>query len=139
MILLVENNSDDAELILGTLQQQLPASNVHHAHNGNEAIDLIKQWDGEPLQLVLLNINLPGLSGLEVLEQLRAKRETRHVPVVMLGASEDSHDVSRSYDLGANSFISKSSHGADFSETVKQIVPYWLELNQPYIQLGPED
>jgi len=139
MILLVENNNDDAGLILGTLQQQLPSSNVRHAHNGNEAIDLIKQWDGEPLQLVLLNVNLPGLSGLDVLEQLRAKRETRHVPVVMLGASEDSNDVSRSYDLGANSFISKSDHAADFSETVRQIAPYWLELNQPYIQLGPED
>ena len=139
MILLVENNSSDAELILGAVQQQLPASSIQHARNGSEAIDLVKQWDGEPLQLVLLNINLPGLSGLEVLKQLRAKRETRHVPVVMLGASEDSNDVSRSYDLGANSFISKSDHAADFSETVRQIVPYWIELNQPYIQLERED
>lgn len=92
MILLVENNKDDARLILETLQQQVPASSIHHAHDGNEASDLIEQWDGEPLQLVLLNVNLPGGSGLETLKQLREKHEIGHVPVVMLGASEDSND-----------------------------------------------
>ena len=138
MILLVEDNDHDAELILGTLQQQVPASGIQRAHDGNEAIELLKQWSGEPLRLVLLNMNLSGLSGLEVLKQLRAKRETSHVPVVMLGASEDDNDVLRSYDLGANSFISKSDQGANFSDAIKQIATYWLELNQPYIQLGPE-
>ncbi len=137
MILLAEDNNEDAELILGTLQKQVPSSNIRHAQDGNEAMKLITQWDDEPLQLVLLNVNLPQLSGLDVLKQLRTKPETSHVPVIMLSTSEDNNDISRSYGLGANSFINKASQSTDFGEAIKQIAPYWLALNQPYIQQGP--
>ena len=136
MILLVEDDDNDAALILGTLQQQVPADSVRHARSGTEAIELLEQWHGEPIQLILLDVHLPGLSGLDVLQHVRATRQTSHVPVVMLSDSEDSSDIARSYELGANSLLSKSDHGTNFAETVSQIVPYWLKLNHPYIQPG---
>jgi two-component system response regulator len=138
MILLAENNDSDAELILRTLQQQVPANSIRHARDGIEAIELLKQWHGEPAQLILLNVNLPGISGLDVLKHVRASRQTSHVPVVMLINSDDSNDIARSYDLGANSLLSKSDRGTSFAETVSQIVPYWLELNHSYIQPGSQ-
>ncbi len=138
MILLVENNDDDAALILGTLQQQMPANNIIHARDGAEAIDALKQSQRAPLQLILLDTHLPGMSGFEVLEQVRAFRQTSHVPVVMLVNPDASGDIARSYDLGANSLLSKSDRGTHFTETVSQAAPYWLELNHPYIQTGSQ-
>jgi CheY-like chemotaxis protein len=138
VILLVENNGDDAALILGTLQQQVPANSIVHARDGAEAIDALKQWQREPLRLILLAANLPGVSGFDVLVHVRAARQTRHVPVVMLVNPDDSSDIARSYDLGANSLLSKADHGTRFTETVSQVVPYWLELNHPHIQAGSQ-
>ncbi len=138
MILLVENNDDDAALILGTLQQQMPANNIVHARDGAEAIDTLKQWQQDPLRLILLDTNLPGVSGFDVLEHVRAVRQTSHVPVVMLVNPDAGSDIARSYDLGANSLLSKSDRGAHFTETVSQVAPYWLELNHPYVQTGSQ-
>jgi len=136
MILLAEDDDNDAALILRTLQQQVPADSIRHAHDGAEAVEMLNQWQGEPVQLILLDLNLPGLSGLDVLQHVRATGRTSHVPVVMLTSSDSSSDIARSYDLGANSLLSKSDHGTNFAETVSQIVPYWLKLNHPYIQPG---
>jgi CheY-like chemotaxis protein len=136
MILLVEDNEDDAALVLNTLRQQVAEDRIRHAHDGTEAVQLLDEWQGEPIQLILLDLDLQGLSGFEVLQHVRATLRTSHVPVVILTDSDLDSDIARSYDLGANSLLSKSDHGADFAETVSQIVPYWLELNHPYIQPG---
>lgn len=136
MILLVEDDDNDAELILRTLNRQVAADSIRHVRDGAEAVELLDQWQEEPLQLILLDLNLPGLSGLDVLQHVRATKLTSHVPVVILTGSERSSDIARSYDLGANSLLSKSDRGTRFAETVSQIVPYWLELNHPYIPPG---
>jgi two-component system response regulator len=136
MVLLVEDDSNDAELILRILRQQVPAGSIRHVSDGDAAIELLRHWDGEPLQLILLDLHLPTVSGLDVLKQLRSANETRHVPVVVMSGSSDADDVARSYDLGANSFLSKTDRAAQFEETIRQIAPYWLELNHPYIPQG---
>jgi len=136
MILLVEDDNNDAALILRILKQQVPAGSIRHVSDGDAAIELIQHWDGEPLQLILLDLHLPTLSGLEVLKQLRSARQTRHVPVVVMSGSSDADDVARSYDLGANSFLSKTDRAEEFEDTVRQIAPYWLKLNHPYVLPG---
>lgn len=136
MILLVEDDGNDAALILRILKQQIPAASIRHVADGDAAIKLLHHWDSGPLQLILLDLHLPTLPGFDVLKQLRSARETRHVPVVVMSGSSDVHDVARSYDLGANSFLSKTDRAAQFEDTVRQIVPYWLKLNHPYIFQG---
>lgn len=129
MILLVEDSEDDAALILRVLGKQLPDSAIRVARDGSEALDLLANWGGQPLQLVLLDVHLPRVSGLQVLEELRKSPLTRHVPVVMISGSFDSSDVTRSYDLGANSFLDKADQAEQFEATIQQVVPYWLHLN----------
>lgn len=136
MILLVEDDSNDAALILRTLEQQVPAGSIHHVSDGDAAIELLQNRDGEPLRLILLDLHLPTLSGLDVLKQLRSAPLTRHVPVVILSDSSDAEDVGRSYDLGANSFLNKTDRATQFEDTLSQIAPYWLQLNHPYIVPG---
>ncbi len=131
MILLVEDSEDDAILMLRVLGKQLPSSAIRVARDGSEALDLLANWGDRKLQLVLLDVHLPGVSGLQVLEELRKSPLTRHVPVVMLSASLDNSDVARSYDLGANSFLNKADKAEQFEATIQQVVPYWLHLNRP--------
>jgi CheY-like chemotaxis protein len=109
---------------------------VRRVSDGNEAMTLLGSWTGAPVQLVLLDLDSPSLSGLEVLKQLRKARQTRHVPVVVMSGSTNRDDVARSYDLGANSFISKTDRAEQFEQTISHLVPYWLTLNQPYVLPG---
>jgi len=129
MILLVEDSEDDATLILRVLGKYLPDSDIRVARDGSEALDLLANWGDQALQLVLLNVHLPHVSGLQVLEELRKSPLTSQVPVVMISGSFDNSDVTRSYDLGANSFLSKTDQAEQFEATIKHIVPYWLHLN----------
>ncbi|GMQ89233.1 MAG: response regulator [Gammaproteobacteria bacterium] len=131
MILLVEDSEDDATLISRVLAKQVPSSTIRVAHNGSEALELLSGWDGEELQLILLDVNLPQVSGLQVLKELRKSPLTRHVPVVMLSGSSNNSDVAQSYDLGANSFLNKADQAEHFEATIQQVVPYWLHLNHP--------
>jgi two-component system response regulator len=136
MLLVIEDNDDDAALIQRTLGQQTPPENIRRVSDGKAALELLESWQGAPPQLVLLDLDLPTLSGLEVLKQLRKMPQTRHVPVVVMGDSADRNDVARSYDLGANSFLSKADRAEQFERTISHLVPYWLELNQPYVLPG---
>ena len=136
MILLVEDDENDVSLILRTVDEQSPNTAVRVAKDGAEALYLLENWDTDPPLLILLGLQIPKVSGLQVLERLRQLELTRHVPVVMLGSSGDDHDVARSYDLGANSFLSKNGPSIGFRETVSQVIPYWLQLNHPYIHPG---
>jgi len=136
MVLIIEDNDSDAALMQQILAKRVSPGSIQRVSNGYEALDLLQHWDGDPPRLVLLDLDLPGLSGLEVLKRLRATPETRHIPVVIIGASTDGDDVGLSYDLGANSFISKSVDAEQFEYTMEHIAPYWLELNQPYVLPG---
>jgi two-component system response regulator len=136
MILLVEDNDNDASLMLRVLNKQSPSTTIRVARDGAEALDMLESQDTEPPQLILLDLHLPGISGLQVLQKLRENELTRHVPVVMISGSHSDADVGRSYDLGANSFLSKTGKPEQFEETVRQVIPYWLHLNHPYVQHG---
>ena len=118
------------------LAKRVSPGSIHRVSNGYEAFDLLQSWDGDPPQLVLLDLDLAGLSGLEVLKRLRASPGTRHIPVVVIGSSTDGDEVALSYDMGANSFISKAVETEQFIITIEHIAPYWLELNQPYVLPG---
>ena len=136
-ILLVEDNQDDVDLTLRALRQHKLVSEVVVVKDGAEALDYLfargpyedRSPDAVP-QLVLLDINLPKLSGLEVLRQLRGDARTKLLPVVMLTTSREERDVAESYANGANSYVQKPVDFAAFTEAVKQLGIYWLMLNE---------
>jgi len=136
MILLVEDNDNDMALMLRILQQQVPADCIQTVRDGEAALQLLERQEGEPPSLVLLDLQLPKVSGLEVLQRLRSSSWSRHTPVVVVTGSEATEDIASSYDFGANSFLRKSSGVEKFEETVRQIVPYWLRLNLPLVNRG---
>jgi two-component system response regulator len=136
LVLVIEDNDADAALIQRALARATPSEHVCRVSDGNAALALLENWNGEPVQLVLLDLHLSTRSGLEVLEQLRKAPRTRHVPVVVMSGSSDRDDVARSYDLGANSYISKTDRGEQFEHTIGHLLSYWLELNQAYVPPG---
>lgn len=134
-ILLVEDNPDDEKLILMALQKGNVANDVTVARDGQEALDRLHGGPGKPPPLrptvVLLDLHLPKIDGLEVLKRLRADERTRHLPVVMLTSSDEEGDRMRSYDLGANSYVCKPVDFGAFAGAVNQLGLYWLLLNRP--------
>lgn len=136
-ILLVEDNPDDELLTLRALKANRIINPVVVARDGVEALDyLIGTGTGAspPRELpavVLLDLKLPKLDGLEVLQHLRRNDATRLLPVVILTSSKEEQDLVNSYGLGCNSYIRKPVDFAQFTEAVKQIGAYWLVLNQP--------
>lgn len=138
-ILLVEDNEDDILLTQRSLAQQEVSVHVVVARDGAEALQILRH--GPPADegdlralpdLVLLDINLPKLSGLEVLKRFRQEECSSHVPVVMLTTSRDADDVRRSYHSGANSYIRKPVNFQEFQDAVRAIANYWLALNQAF-------
>lgn len=137
-ILLVEDNPQDEMLTLRALSKAGVANRIDVARDGQQALDyLFRQGDfadrdGPELPaIVLLDIALPRLSGLDVLSRLRADPHTAQLPVVMLTSSDDDRDRLRSYDLGCNSFVRKPVNFAEFAATVAQLGLYWLMINEP--------
>ncbi len=137
-ILLVEDNPQDEMLILRSLRKANLANRIDVARDGQQALDYLfcqGEFAGrnpeEPPTVVLLDIGLPRLSGLEVLERLRAEPRTRLLPVVILTSSDEERDRLKSYESGANSFVRKPVNFAEFAETVAQLGIYWLATNQP--------
>lgn len=137
MILLVEDNPDDEALTLRALKKNNILNEVVVARDGVEALDFLfgeGAHAGRDLALmpevILLDINLPRINGLEVLEKIRANERTRLLPVVILTTSNEEQDKLRSYTLGANSFIRKPVDFLQFSEAIRQLGLYWLVLNQ---------
>ncbi len=137
-ILLVEDNADDIELTLRALRRNRVANRVDVVGDGAEAFEyLFGSRDdaaggahGMP-QLVLLDLKLPKVGGLEVLARLRSDPRTKRLPVVILTSSNVESDLARSYDLGANSYIRKPVDFTQFMEAVNQLGLYWLVLNEP--------
>jgi two-component system response regulator len=132
-VLLVEDNPDDIALTKRSLHQCGVKQNVEIAHDGIEALAMLidESENPRPLpDLVLLDLNLPRLSGLEVLKQVRSHPRTHAVPVVVLTSSEDKGDLAESYRLGANSYIRKHTDPEKFRESIQRLCDYWLELNE---------
>jgi two-component system response regulator len=132
-ILLVEDNPDDVTLTIRALKKNHLLNDVVVARDGAEALDLLFGKGNTPPmalpELILLDINLPKISGLEVLERIRANERTRLLPVVVLTTSDEDRDRIESYRLGANSYISKPVEFEEFSTAVKQLGIYWLAIN----------
>ena len=133
-ILLVEDNATDEKLTLRALRNgQVPAE-VEVARDGKEALEFLfgalPENNGHVPDLILLDIKLPKINGLEVLEQIRKHKETESVPVVMLTSSDDMYDIATSYRLGANSYIRKTEDFDQFMEHVRLAGLYWIVVNK---------
>ena len=135
-VLLVEDNPDDEKMTLRALKQA-EVQDVYVARDGAEALDYLfakgtyaTRNASEVPQVILLDLNLPKVSGLEVLRQIRGDERTKLLPVVILTSSNEDRDLNRGYALGANSYIVKPVDFTQFSEAVRQLGLYWLLLNQ---------
>lgn len=132
-ILLVEDNPIDVDLTKRALSRHRQASEVVVARDGEVAVNMIARWEaGEPVpSLILLDLKLPRLSGLEVLQRLKQHPHFSSIPVVVLTTSRDDGDVKSAYQLGANSYIVKPVDFDKFVEVAAQIERYWTVLNEP--------
>ena len=135
-ILLVEDNPTDAELTMRALRRNNLANNVTWMKNGVEALDFIcrrgayaSRSEDHP-KLILLDLKLPKVDGIEVLRQLKANEKTRTIPVVVLTSSAEERDIVESYRLGVNSYIAKPVEFDQFSETVAKAGYYWMMMNK---------
>lgn len=135
-ILLVEDNASDAELTLRALRKNNLANQIHLARDGEEALDFLfcraayanRRAEQSP-RLILLDLKLPKIDGLEVLQAVKADSRTRAIPVVVLTSSKEERDLVSSYQLGVNSYIQKPVSFADFQDVVRQLGMYWLLVN----------
>jgi len=137
-ILLVEDNPDDEELTRRALKLSHVLNEIYVAHDGVEALEFLFESDpnsgqaARPLpQVMLLDLKLPRLGGLDVLKRVRSDPRTQYLPVVILTSSNEEEDILNSYKLGANSYVRKPVEFSQFSEAVKNLGLYWLLINQP--------
>jgi CheY-like chemotaxis protein len=138
MILLVEDNPDDEELTKRALRQAKIANEIVVARDGSEAVDFVfgqGSHAGRDVSrmpaVILLDLKLPKLSGLDVLQRLRADSRTKLIPVVVLTSSSEEEDMLKSYESGANSYVRKPVEFGAFASAVSQLGLYWVLLNQP--------
>jgi len=137
-ILLVEDSPTDAELTIRALKKSNLANHLVHVTDGQAALDFLfatgpysdRTNDAQP-KVIMLDLKLPKVSGIEVLRQLRANERTKLLPVVIMTSSREDRDVIESYQLGANSYVVKPVEFEDFSQAVCNLGFYWLLLNQP--------
>ncbi|HWF05698.1 MAG TPA: response regulator [Candidatus Angelobacter sp.] len=132
-IVLVEDNPDDAELTLRALKKSKILNDVRVARDGAEALELLLPGNGEKglkAALVLLDLKLPGMDGIEVLRRLRNDQRTRVLPVIILTTSKEQEDLINGYHNGCNSYIRKPVDFLEFVGAVQQIGLYWLMLNE---------
>lgn len=138
MILLIEDDARDEALTRRALEKNKIVNKIVVARDGVEAIDYLfgtGTYEGRDLsvmpQLILLDLKLPRLNGLEVLQRIRSEKSTRLLPVVVFTSSSEQEDMIKSYDLGANSYVRKPVDFEQFTEATRQLGMYWLVLNQP--------
>jgi two-component system response regulator len=134
-ILLVEDNPDDVVLTMRALQSHNITNDVVVAHDGVEALHHLFGVEGDPApdelpMVVLLDLKLPKIDGLEVLQRVRSDPRTRLLPVVILTSSDEERDVIKGYSLGANSYVRKPVDFVEFSHAVLQLGLYWLLMNR---------
>jgi CheY-like chemotaxis protein len=135
-ILLVEDNPQDVELILRALQKKNLAHHVQVARDGAEALEILLAVNREgksllsDLRVILLDLKLPKVSGLEVLQKIKNEDRTKAIPVVVLTSSPEESDIRESYRLGANSYVVKPVEFDNFTDAVTMLASYWLLLNK---------
>lgn len=141
-ILMVEDNPDDEALLLRALKKHNIKNEIAVVRDGAEALDYLfrngtyeDRGDANPA-VVLLDLKLPKIDGLEVLRRVRDDERTKRVPVVILTSSDKQEDIARGYDLGCNSFVRKPVEFDRFAEAVTQLGLYWLLLNEPPPESG---
>jgi len=137
-ILLIEDNANDAELTIRSLRKNNIANHIIHLNDGATALEFIfgtGKYEGRNVnhkpKVILLDLKMPKVNGLEVLERLKSNESTKRIPVVVLTSSKESPDVEKSYALGANSYIVKPVDFESFRKIVNELGVYWLLLNQP--------
>ncbi len=137
-ILLVEDNPRDAELMIRALKKKNLASNLHHVEDGVEALDFLfarGKYAGRDMsdspKVVILDLKLPRMNGLEVLNMIKNDERTRNIPVVMVTSSAEDPDVMTAYRLGANSYVIKPVRFDSFIEAISKLGMYWLKVNHP--------
>ncbi len=130
-ILLVEDNPSDVDLTKRALKRNGIANELVVAKDGKVALEYLFDAKNSPPAVILLDLKLPGVDGLEVLQQLRTGERTRRLPVVILTSSREQEDLAQCYDNGANSYIRKPVDFNQFAETIRSLGHYWLILNEP--------
>ena len=131
-VLLVEDNANDIAVAMRAFRQHHLDDRVHVLRDGSELVDYLQPENlrGRPLKVILLDLKMPRMDGREALRELRSRRETRHIPVVVVSSSDQPRDVLECYELGANSFVVKQLTpwlpGTYLVDTVR----YWLEINE---------
>jgi two-component system, response regulator len=144
-ILLVEDNPHEARLTTMSLQERDLADKLKHVDDGAEALDFIfargiysDRINARPPKIVLLDLNLPKVSGLEVLRQIKSNAATKSIPVVILSSSKQNSDITSGFSLGANSYIVKPVEFESFQKAVADLGIYWLHLNESPIGICKE-
>lgn len=135
-LLIIEDDTDDAELILLALRRNAVHCKVTVLRNGEAALDYLfgegeyvhRNTSVQP-KIILLDLKLPGISGVEVLKRLRENKITRRIPIVVLTSSVEKQDLLDCHNLGVNSYIQKEVNTEDFTETIRQLGTYWTSLN----------
>lgn len=138
-LLLIEDNTSDAELTIRELKKHHLANNLFYLKDGEEALEFIfatgKYADTNslrnPPKLILLDIQMPKVNGIEVLQKIKSDERTKVIPVIILTSSKEDPDIKACYKLGANSYIVKPVNFVGFAEAIKNLGFYWLLLNQP--------
>lgn len=140
-VLLVEDDENDVELTLHAFEKQNLLNEIHVVRDGQEALDFLfcqgpysHRDVRKPPKVVLLDLKLPLLDGIEVLRRVRSDSRTRGIPIVMLTSSREEQDIIATYELGVNSYIVKPVDFQRFGEAVREVGMYWLLLNEPPIR-----
>jgi two-component system response regulator len=142
-ILLVEDNPEDVEITLRAFQKHHIANKIHVVRDGEEALECLfgtgRYAECSPCEntrLILLDLKLPKIDGLEVLQRCKTDPRTKHIPIVVLTSSREEEDLARSYNFGVNSYVVKPVDFPQFSDAVRQVGLYWMLLNQVPAELS---
>lgn len=130
-ILLVEDNPNDAELAIRALKKNNLANNLVHLEDGQEALDYLYNENNEMPKLILMDVKMPLVDGIEVLRRLKSDEQRKTIPVVMLTSSKEDKDIIEAYTLGVNAYIVKPVDFDQFVKAVTELGFFWMILNQP--------
>ncbi len=137
-ILIIEDNISDAEMTIRALRKNNLANNLLHLQDGEEGLEYIfgrGRYDGRNInsspKVILLDLKMPKVNGLEVLQEIKADERTRHIPVVVLTSSKEDPDIKTCYKLGVNSYVVKPVVFDSFAKVVSELGLYWMIVNQP--------